>query len=162
MEEFARGPMLEAFGLLPPPMASWKARIMMLAIGLQESRFVHRKQIGGPAKGFFQFERGGGVKGVLNHPSSADHARQVCAARHVSATQTAVYDALEFDDVLAGAFCRLLLWTDPAPLPQIGEQDDAWLCYLRNWRPGKPHPDTWPALYQQAMDFVLTEGKSNS
>ena len=28
---------------------------MLLAIGLQESRFVHRRQIGGPACGFWQF-----------------------------------------------------------------------------------------------------------
>ena len=41
-----------AFSLLPPNMDSREARVMLLAIGMQESRFKHRKQIGGPAKGF--------------------------------------------------------------------------------------------------------------
>lgn len=51
--------------LLPAKMDTPKARVMMLAIGMQESRFEHRKQIGGPARGFFQFEEAGGVRGVL-------------------------------------------------------------------------------------------------
>ena len=55
--------------LLPPKFDTPEARVMMLAIGMQESRFLHRKQIGGPARGFFQFEEGGGVQsgGPWNH-----------------------------------------------------------------------------------------------
>ncbi|WP_199533145.1 hypothetical protein [Thiopseudomonas alkaliphila] len=56
-----------ALALLPARMKSKKAVVMMLAIGLQESRFIHRRQIKGPARGFWQFEKGGGVYGVLNH-----------------------------------------------------------------------------------------------
>jgi hypothetical protein len=33
----------------------------------------------------------------------------------------------------------------------IGDADGAWAYYLNTWRPGKPHPETWPALYVQAL-----------
>ncbi|MFE0843120.1 hypothetical protein [Achromobacter insolitus] len=140
-----------ALALLPVKMATTAARVQLLAIGLQESRFLHRRQIKGPAMGFWQFERGGGVRGVLSHPSSWQAAREVCAARGVKPTATDVYNMLEHDDVLAAAFARLLLWTDPARLPAVGEVDAAWALYLRTWRPGKPHPQTWGGLYAQAL-----------
>ena len=47
---------LDPAAKLLPGMDSAKARVMLLAIGLQESRFEHRRQIGGPARGFWQFE----------------------------------------------------------------------------------------------------------
>lgn len=143
-----------ALALLPANMDSPAARVMLLAIGLQESRFVHRRQIGGPARGFWQFERGGGVFGVLTHAASAALARQVCDARGVAPTTAAVYGRLENDDVLAAAFARLLLWTDAARLPAVDDKDGAWALYLRTWRPGKPHPQTWPALHARAMAEV--------
>ena len=110
---------------------------MLLAIGLQESRFVHRRQIGGPARGFWQFEQGGGVRGVLAHPASAALARQVCQVRGVPPTAPSVYSRLELDDVLAAAFARLLLDRSGAPA-RTGDADAAWALYLRTWRPGKP------------------------
>lgn len=143
-----------AYALLPLSMASEPATLMLLAIGLQESRFLHRRQIGGPARGFWQFERGGGVVGVLNHPASRTHARAVAISRNVSPEGHAVYAALEHDDVLAAAFARLLLYTDPAPLPGLGREADAWDYYLRNWRPGKPHLGSWHGCYSQAINFV--------
>ncbi|MGL5703631.1 MAG: hypothetical protein ACRCW5_11040, partial [Cetobacterium sp.] len=45
-----------ALELLPSKMNSDKAKVMLLAIGLQESRLIHRRQIRGPAKSFLQFE----------------------------------------------------------------------------------------------------------
>ncbi|XFB08402.1 hypothetical protein AAGT13_00040, partial [Azotobacter salinestris] len=92
-----------------------------LTIGLQESGLIHRRQIGGPARGWWQFEQGGGVAGVLRHPASAGYARGVCTARKVSPEPGIVWAELEHDDTLAAAFARLLLWTDPAPLPEVGE-----------------------------------------
>ncbi|WP_322786536.1 hypothetical protein [Advenella kashmirensis] len=50
--------------LLPARMDSAQARVMLLAIGLQESRFTHTHQIGGPAHGYWQFESGGGTKAL--------------------------------------------------------------------------------------------------
>lgn len=128
--------------------------VLMLAIGLQESRFTHRRQIGGPARGFWQFELGGGVRGVLRHKTSQDRAIALCDEREVAAVDAAVYGRLDSDDVLAAGFARLLLLTDPKPLPAVGDEQGAWQYYLRNWRPGKPHAGTWPAQYRQAMEAV--------
>lgn len=126
-----------------------EARVMLCAIGLQESRFRHRRQVGGPARGFWQFERGGGVAGVLNHASSRGPTAAVLALRGVKPADA--YATLETDDMLACAFARLLLYTDPRPLPAIGDVDGAWDYYIANWRPGKPHRGTWDALYAQAQ-----------
>ena len=141
-----------ALDLLPARMDSPEARVMLLAIGLQESRFTHRRQVGGPARGFWQFEKGGGVRGVLRHPASAQHANMLCSVRGVTNTADRVYDALEHDDILAAGFARLLLWTDPQALPMRG--DDGWALYLRTWRPGKPHPHTWADFWLAAQEFV--------
>lgn len=154
LDEIVSKAMEPAFALLPAKMDTKEARCMMLAIGLQESRFQHRQQIGGPARGFWQFEKGGGVRGVLRYHSTTEYARAVCSARGVLADESAVYAALDRDDVLAAAFARLLLWTDPKPLPALGETDQAWDLYARTWRPGKPHPQTWDALYNRAMEAV--------
>lgn len=144
----------QALEILPDRMDSPEARVMMAAIGLQESKFIYRKQIGGPAKGFWQFERNGGVRGVVNHQASCSYAVQVCAEQGVPFNTTSIYNALEFDDVLAGAFARLLLWADPHPLPDIGDAQGAWDYYIRNWRPGKPHRHTWDEFYQKATVAV--------
>ncbi|CUJ78615.1 Uncharacterised protein [Achromobacter sp. 2789STDY5608633] len=145
--------------LLPARMDTPEARVMLLAIGLQESRFVHRRQIGGPARGFWQFEKGtrasrGGVWGVFLHAASKDHLAALCKARSVAGDPDAIYGALEYDDVLAAGVARLLLWTDPKALPPVGDASAGWELYLRTWRPGKPHPQTWPDLYRQAAAQV--------
>ena len=144
----------ESMALLPERMDSPEARVMLAAIGLQESRFTHRRQIRGPARGFWQFERGGGVFGVLNHRASKAHAVILCRARSVGTDSMEVYQTLEHDDVLAAGFARLLLWTDPHVLPNLGDVQGAWDLYMRTWRPGKPHRHTWDALYAQAVEFV--------
>lgn len=144
----------QAMELLPSRMDSDRARVMLLAVGLQESRLTHRRQIGGPARGLWQFEKGGGVRGVLNHKASRSYALEVCEERGVKPTMDAVYPALERDDVLAACFARLLLWTDPPPLPPIPHAPAAWSLYLRTWRPGRPHRHTWDALYREAVAAV--------
>lgn len=144
-----------ALGLLPAHWNSPEAVVLLLAIGLQESRFQHRRQIKGPARGWWQFERGGGVAGVLRHNATRAHAVRVCDARGVVPVPDEVCRRLEHDDVLAAAFARLLLWSDPPPLPKVGEVSAAWDLYLRTWRPGKPHRHTWDALYAQAMEEVM-------
>ena len=58
------------------------------------------------------------------------------------------------NDMLAAAMARLLLWTDPAPLPQVGDIEGSWNYYARLWKPGLPHPDKWPALYGTAVGLV--------
>lgn len=143
-----------ALKLLPDVMDRPEARAMVIAICLQESRLKHRLQIGGPARGYAQFERGGGVVGVLTHPSSKAFATVVCERLDIAPNQFDVYDAIAFNDVLAAAFARLLLWTSPLALPRRGENDRAWRAYLSVWRPGKPHPETWIECYEKAWSVV--------
>ncbi|MCF6780944.1 hypothetical protein [Stutzerimonas stutzeri] len=144
-----------ALAMLPARMSSPAAEIMLLAIGLQESNLTHRRQIGGPARGLFQFERAGGVAGVLRHEASRDHALRVCDARGVQPVVEQVYAQLEHDDVLAAAFARLLLWTDPHALPAENDPAGAWAYYLRTWRPGKPHRHTWDKHFAAAVREVM-------
>jgi len=144
--------------LLPASMDSSRARVMLIAIALQESRFTHRLQIMGPARGFWQFERAGGTLGVLQHAASKKHAFEACAVRSCLPNSRAVYMQIATDDLLACCFARLLLYTDPRPLPQIGDIEGSWQYYLNNWRPGKPHRRTWNELYDEATMFVAVSG----
>lgn len=137
----------ESYKLLPLKMDSPFARVNQAAIGQQESGYLVRRQYGnGPARGYWQFEEGGGVKGVMEHKSTAELARSVCHARGVPFVRRTVWEALETDDVLAAAFCRLLMWTDSGKLPT--SESDGWAMYARTWRPGRPHPDKWPASWK--------------
>jgi hypothetical protein len=139
------------------------ARVILYAIGLQESKLVHRYQVltgggKGPARGLWQFEKNGGVRGVLSHKASAGIAAIIAAERVGSTDPALVWEALEFDDILAAVFARLLLRTDPAPLPPVSlekpAQDEAWKCYIRNWRPGKPHPEVWEGNWRMAIKIA--------
>lgn len=137
-------------------MDSVQARVILHAIGLQESKLEFRRQHGnGPALGLWQFERGGGVRGVLEHQASRFWAHGLCEDRGVKPQAMAVWRALEHDDVLAAGFARLLLFTDPRPLPAITEAQAGWIYYLRNWRPGKPHPRAWAANHRAAVYDVI-------
>lgn len=142
------------FALLPARMDSPRARAMVVAICLQESALQHRRQIGGPARGYAQFERGGGVLGVLTHRLTRAHAEDVCWKLDIPATADAVYEAIEFNDPLAVAFARLLLWSDPGTLPDKHSDRHGWSLYLRTWRPGKPKPAKWQGCFGVAFDLV--------
>lgn len=145
-----------AFELLPSKMGDERAEIMLLAISLQESGLAARVQHGnGPARGLWQFERGG-VRGVMTHPASRDLARKLCGARGCPSTEYSAWLALAGDDLLAAGFARLLLWTDSGPLPALGDESDAWAYYLRNWRPGHPRPEHWHTNYAAALAVVAT------
>jgi hypothetical protein len=136
---------------------------MLIAIGLQESRFCHRDQIVkgkakgvlGPATGFWQFEKGGGVRGVMGHPASRRVARACAEEAGLPWEAEAIWQAFATPegDEIACVFARLLLFTDPAPLPKPDPAfaDEAWECYRRNWRPGKPHRATWDGFWQEAV-----------
>lgn len=149
-----------ALALLPPRMDTPAARLQLLAIGLQESRFAYRRQIvhgmpTGPAKSFWQGEKGGGlVHGVRLHEATKDLAAQLYQARGVRATDTAIWNAIENDDVLAAGLARLLLWSDPRRLPVLGEVQKAWELYERTWKPGRPRRDTWGGFYARALACV--------
>lgn len=156
IEKIRAAAIAPALDLLPAIMASPAAEVLLLTIGLQESRLIHRQQINGPARGLWQFERAG-IRGVLEHKASRPYALALCKARGVEAAVDSVYSTLEHDDVLAAGIARLLLWTDSEPLPAVGEFAAAWDYYLRTWRPGRPHRHTWDALYGHAMDALREE-----
>jgi hypothetical protein len=145
-----------ALAILPRQMDTAPARVMLLAIGLQESRFQHRRQMNnGPARGFWQFELGsrasrGGMWGVYLHDASRFWLDRLCASRGVQFLPNSIYRAIETDDVLAAGVARLLLFTDPRRLPAIDDPDGAWSLYLRTWNPGRPHPQTWHGFHKQA------------
>lgn len=148
----------KALGILPAQMDTTQARCMLYAIGLQESGFQYRYQLvdgkpdaKGPARGYWQFERGGGVRGVMQHHSSETYAERLCHTRGVPFKFEDVWQRLEVDDVLAAGFARLLLWTDPGALPPLSDQRAAWDCYVRTWRPGKPHLSRWFDNHAQAV-----------
>lgn len=160
----------KALNLLGNKYKGQEARLLLLAIGYQESAFKYRRQIKGPARGFWQFERGGGVVGVLRHKSSKTKAAKLLEKFGLGKLNVSnwrllssrVHDAFEREkyDVLAAAFARLLLWTDPRPLPTTKEE--AWEYYLRNWRPGKPHPERWDASWEFALkEMELLEEAEN-
>lgn len=153
---FMQNAVFPALRLLPEKMDTKPARAMMIAIALQESRIRHRAQIGGPARGYWQFEQGGGVRGVLTHAASSPHIRAVLKALDYAegSTPEACYVAIQHNDILAACFARLLLWTLPDPLPGATDVEGSWRQYLRAWNPGKPHPASWPRFYSQAWSIV--------
>lgn len=137
--------------LLPDKMNTVEAKAMLLAIGLQESRFEHRKQIWGPDHGFYQFEKNGGVKGVVKHPAPNPFLATLDDTLGISE----IYNQIINDDEMSTVFARLLLYTDPAPLPKLTcDPSESWKYYLRNWRPGKPHRETWDTFWGQAVRAV--------
>lgn len=155
LDEITEAGISPALSLLPARMDSYEARVMLLTIGQQESKFVHRRQMNnGPAMGFWQFERGGGVKGVMQHDAVRTLTRKLCEARGYAFDAREIWAALEFDDVLAAGLARLLLYTDPKPLPAVHDSAGAWNYYLRTWRPGKPHPATWASYHLNSRRYL--------
>jgi hypothetical protein len=140
------------------------ARVLLLAIGLQESNLEHRLQIddaGQPrkplenyARGFLQFEKGGGVHGVCTHSATKDAALTACTKLAIPFTDADVHTAIAYNDYLALIFARLLLFTDPKPLPAVGAEQEAYDYYLRVWRPGKPNRERWAKIYPLAVQTV--------
>lgn len=153
----------KAFSILPAKMDTRHARIQLAAIGFQESKYLARRQIikkdgklvqEGPAASFWQFENGrlSGINGVLTHATTATTATEVCRICGVLPERMAVWERMQFDDVLGAAFARLLMWTDSGRIPT--SESEGWAMYLRTWRPGKPHPEEWPASWRYALSVV--------
>lgn len=144
-----------ALSLLPVHMRGERAVAMLLAIGLQESRFLLRRQTGGPARGFWQFEVSG-VTGVLHHDQTHDIVAGVLAQLRYDQMDGAPFllFALEDNDVLAAAFARCLLYTLPTQLPGELDAADGWDQYVAAWRPGRPRREGWAVNYSKAWALV--------
>ena len=132
-----------AYSLLPAKLRSDQATAMLVAIGLHESGFTHRKQVGGPARGWWQFERIG-TRDVLEHARSKDIAETVLDALCYAMPKATIArlamdlaDPLTHNDTLACCFARLKLWTLPKPLPPREEYGQmAFEQYIQLWKPG--------------------------
>lgn len=144
-----------ALALLPDKMNTLEAKALMLTIGLQESRFVYRHQLTGPAGGFWQFEEAG-VRGVVLHPSTKVLLSSVLETLGYQPVVSMLQDSLDDNDILAAAFARLLLWTHQNSLPLRSQPNKAWMYYISLWRPGNPRQATWDAFHQQA--WILIQG----
>ena len=151
-------------GIMSRDMGGNQARVLLLAISIQESGLAHRIQVGTAgqhARGLWQFEKGGGVHGVCTHPASKDVAGIVCEKLIVPFAELDIHQVIAWNDFLAAGFARLLLYTDPAPLPQLGDVIGAMNCYLRTWRPKgweNPPPeitDRWVDSYMTALNTVM-------
>ena len=132
-------------------------RRFMVAIAGQESNWSARVQSGnGPAHSFWQFEKGGGVTGVLNHFSGRAHILKICDALKVTPTPQAVWTEMAKlrGDNLSFAMARLLIFTDRAQVPD--DDEGTWAYYLRNWRPGKPKPKAWARNMAEARRVVVS------
>ncbi len=155
-----------ALDLLPTAMQGRAATAQVLTIALQESRIVTRVQrtnagVPGPARGYWQFERGGGCVEVVHNGRVYPYTKLLCQQARVDLRPAAIWEAISREDVqtdvLAAGLARLLLWLDPAPLPLRTDAlgpDAGWQLYLRRWRPGKPHPKTWGGWFGAAWDYV--------
>lgn len=139
--------------LLLPSMDTPEARVMLIAIGMQESRFSYRTQINGPARGFWQFERGG-VRGVLTHPATKPIVIEACRTLHIRPSEDDCFEAITYNDALACAFARLLLWTLPGKLPSQENTEEGWRQYIEAWRPGRPHRETWNGYFNEAWNII--------
>lgn len=160
--EFSRDcvtPGLDLLRTLGGPAPTDEANVLLTAIAGQESNWNAQRQAGnGPARGKFQFEKNGGVAAVLEHRATKALARAVCEHFGVAPTRAALHAALAgTEDRLDVCCARLLLLTDPHPLPSA--QEAGWACYLRTWRPGKPHPASWPRCWEAAGAAVAAQKK---
>ena len=141
-----------------PRLADARAHLLLLAIAGQESAWTDRRQINGPARGFWQTEPNG-VLAVLQNPATQRWLILAARAQSVGIDRASIYLAIEHNDPLAYAVARLLLWADPEPLPAAGDEDAAWATYLRCWRPGKPDRERWTLRYAEALAVASAESQ---
>jgi hypothetical protein len=157
---------IPALSLLNPKLDTPAARAMLIAIALQETGLRARRQMleardhwweskPGPANGLWQFERDGGVRGVMvRHAAASAIVLPVIDALLYPRDPYAVHEALIHNDILACLVARALLWSLPAPLPARDNPTEGWRQYISAWRPGKPHEATWSAHYAAAWRAV--------
>lgn len=134
--------------------ATPQARLLSLAIAGQESAWIDRRQLGGPARGFWQFEGGPMSATAEMFRRFSPAIQKVCGQFAIPCDVKTVFEAIAWHDVLAASMARLLLWSDAQLLPELGDLQGSWNYYQRNWKPGAPRPDDWPGRYGTAMGLV--------
>lgn len=140
--------------LISARFVSPEAKVILLSIGLQESEFKHRIQMGGgPAHSFWQ-EEPNGIRAVMRNEITKPYLQRVCNSLGVDFNLDDIYEEVTHNDILGCVIARLLLYADPHPLPKVGDSNGAWAYYLAIWRPGKPRPQDWPDNYKEAMGYI--------
>lgn len=138
----------------PAVLISQKASLLLLAIAGQEAGWTDRiQQPNGPARGFWQSEKGGMLKGVIGGPY-APVLDKFLSIYSLPADPNLLFEALAWHDPLSCFVARLGLFMDPSSLPAVGNEDDAWACYEKNWQPGKPSRSRWSAVYPQSLAAI--------
>lgn len=146
-----------AYRVLPEPMRSDRASAMLITAGLQETKFLRRRQmLKGPARGLWQFEKNG-LFGIFQHPRSRPHLENLAKSLRYPSLAYVEENGLllvEHNDILACALARLLLWTDLDKLPSREQPGLGWEIYYRTWHPGRPHYETWTTYFEEAWQRV--------
>jgi hypothetical protein len=142
---------------------SFEARRIVMAIALQETELRNRRQVTdtghelGPAMSFWQFERTGGCSELFHNKNTFQRIRKVCVDFNVAPTASALWSAMQYQDMVAAAAARLLVFTRPEALPKT--EAEGWDQYVKAWRPGKPHPDKWAGHWATADAAVMGVSK---
>ena len=148
-----------------PSANSRDAMTIMVAIALRESDCWHKVQMsasGKPipmlARGFWQFERDGGVAEICQHPALA-WCRSAILDLGYEIERDRLHEAIGYDQTLAAVMARGLLWIDPAalPAPVASSVEIAYAYYIRRWRPGRPRLEKWPANWLSAVKATREE-----
>lgn len=127
-----------ALSLLPAKLNTELACKYLLAIGYQESKFIRRTQISGPAIGYWQFE----LPTIDLVYQKAEQSLGFIM-NFLDIPTRDIYTAFKYNEILQAAFARWLLYFDPSPLVPIEQLEESWNIYLSAWRPGKPRKDAW-------------------
>ncbi len=94
------------------------------------------------------------VGAVLKNRVSAARAIAACEARGVKPNAAAIMQEFGRGDGLACEFAALLLLSEMAPLPLLGDEEGAWVVYKRLWTHGKPDRKRWSQSYQDALQTI--------
>lgn len=136
------------------PSVDQSTQVLLLATAGQESSWKDRRQVGGPAHSFWQFERFGGVARVVAHARAGPMVQRIGRALEIPVDADTLFTAMIWNDQLATAMARLNYWIDPAALPKPGDEQGAWDVYDRVWAPGKPDRARWHIRYQEAWTAI--------
>lgn len=126
-----------------------EAAVLLLTIAIQESALRYRKQLGnGPARGLFQMEPG--PQAMIQLVMGKNRELRSLLPTNDPSEMWALLE-YEPNDKYGVYIARAALQTDPKPLPRLGDEEEAWDCYLKHWRPGKPRKEKWGTSYEAAL-----------
>ncbi|MGH8710125.1 MAG: hypothetical protein ACREVA_02220 [Burkholderiales bacterium] len=139
--------------LLPRLMNTSEARVMLLAIGLQESRFEHRVQA--ETKSYWQFTLKEVHKIVKHSPSTTELVKDAVELLGYTFDVSTIYNKIEDNDTLAVVVARLLLYKSKRKLPVARDAVEGGKQYVELWQPGYSFKvDLWEANFKVACNLI--------